>query len=71
MVATISSAEYRVWDAEDRLLAEQFGESLLYKLLERAEAAYPGVDFSAGIVAAGLPVGGARTVICPKCCRRR
>ncbi|WP_157792805.1 hypothetical protein, partial [Rhodococcus opacus] len=58
IVATISSTEYEVWEAESRVLAEEFGEPLLLKRvpsaeeLKRAEAAYPGVDFSEGIATA-------------------
>ncbi|MFE5703255.1 tetratricopeptide repeat protein [Rhodococcus koreensis] len=58
IVATISSTQYEVWEAENRLLAEEFGEPRLLKRvpsaqeLKRAEAAYPGVEFSEGIAAA-------------------
>jgi tetratricopeptide (TPR) repeat protein len=56
VVSTISSPEYSTWAAENRLVAEAFGEhvrTLKRKLspteLERAEAAYPGLDFAEGI----------------------
>lgn len=58
VVATISSIRYEVWATENPSVAEAFGDPVLLKRLPsveelaRAEAAYPGVDFSEGIAAA-------------------
>ncbi|MFE5700357.1 hypothetical protein [Rhodococcus koreensis] len=58
IVATISSTEYKVWSAENPVLAAEFGDPILLKRVpsaqevKRAAAAYPGVDFSEGIAAA-------------------
>ena len=58
VVATISSIRYEVWATENPSVAEAFGDPVLLerlpsvKELGRAEAAYPGVDFSEGIAAA-------------------
>ena len=58
VVATISSIRYEVWATEHHSVAEAFGDPVLLerlpsvKELGRAQAAYPGVDFSEGIAAA-------------------
>ena len=58
VVATISSIRYEVWATENHSVAQAFGDPVLLerlpsvKELGRAEAAYPGVDFSEGIAAA-------------------
>ena len=58
VVATISSTRYEVWATENPSVAEAFGDPVVLerlpseKELGRAEAAYPGVDFSEGIAAA-------------------
>jgi hypothetical protein len=58
IVATISSIRFEVWATENPSVAQAFGDPVLLerlpsvKELGRAEAAYPGVDFSEGIAAA-------------------
>ena len=58
VVATISSIRYEVWATENRSVADAFGDPVRLERLPsveelgRAEAAYPGVDFSEGIAAA-------------------
>jgi tetratricopeptide (TPR) repeat protein len=58
VVATISSIRYEVWATDNHSVAEAFGDPVLLERLPsanelgRAEAPYPGVDFSEGIAAA-------------------
>lgn len=58
VIATISSNRYEVWASENPSLSNAFGDPVnLNRVpseaeLDRAEAVYPGVDFSEGIAAA-------------------
>jgi tetratricopeptide (TPR) repeat protein len=58
VIATISSLRFEHWATENRSVADILGDPLVLERvpsadeLERAEAAYPGVDFNEGIAAA-------------------
>src|SRR5664280_2660737 len=58
VVATISTTRYQTWETEQSDVAAEFGEPVTLERLpsaeelSKAEAAYPGVDFSEGVAAA-------------------
>ena len=58
VVATISTTRYQTWETEQSDAAAEFGEPVTLERLpsadelSKAEAAYPGVDFSEGVAAA-------------------
>ena len=58
VVATISTTRYQTWETEQSDAATEFGEPVTLERLpsaderSKAEAAYPGVDFSEGVAAA-------------------